>query len=99
MALKTVSAMSTSMTRVAPCPREPKMGLTTTSPPSSLKAFKASFTLSVAKVRGTGTPTSSRNAQDVVFVDAVFDGFGRVNHVEALAFKLVEHVHAENQFL
>ena len=58
-----VSAMSMSFIRVTPWPREPKIGLTTMSPPSSLKAARASFTLSVANVRGTGTFESSSSAK------------------------------------
>jgi hypothetical protein len=61
MALKIVSAISLSTTLVAPTPLDPKMGLTTTSPPSSEKPLSASLTDSVATVRGTGILWSSRS--------------------------------------
>ena len=47
---------------------------------------------------GDGDADVFQQCQYVVFVDAVFDGGGRVNHVEALALEFVEHVHSEHEF-
>ena len=48
---------------------------------------------------GDGDADVFEKCEDVVFVDAVFDCRWGVNHVETLALKFIEHVHAENKFL
>ncbi len=98
MALKMVSATSTSFTLVAPCPAAEDW-FDNYVASEFMEIFEGFIYALRCQRAGDRDAYVFKQGKNVVFVYAVLNRCRRVNHVEAFALHLVEHVHAEHQLL